>query len=1565
MPPSVKTETERIETEDNVVNPITATSSVSATNTASLIQAKQEDQEEGPKSHKKSRIEEDNNGVICILSDDDGAESDGTINLLDDGDDDDVMVVEPSTLANNTSSASATMEEQIDDDIIAVGDSIVRLPHMRQHCTVHKFLSSKPTQDSHDANSKHCDLCYCFVCDVPVSECKKWISGNMFAVQDHCHATDKGPLAFFYKKLRDSKKKASAITPSPFTGAYESQLYRDDDEDDVDVRDLDTAFRNTVANTKAIDPNPADRGPWASTQGGAKNRSGMFRGLLTQCRKCLYFNKFDHLNYTKVIPGNNFVGENKKAYPTGPQDYCHACGRVASERDFGKTQLTPYQPKVGDVVLGEKTIHFTIKAHDPRKCRDTGKYWKRNEGKPEWVYDEVEMEEDFFRHQIGKMPTIESVLQAVPVLNEVPEYKGDVRKGRQYGTSKSPAITEANALLLEKKSDLHLLHELYLLDASNFIGLRTCAEWNKELRKGVLTLKVYIQRQAIISTVGNANNIRRICDRTALFSRLLGCWFNVFPFKLSDLTNGIQIKPLSKSEKGFFLSDATDSYGDNIYPSQRDYLSRNIENVRCINRYNEAAMEVSNKLSFYASSHSKDCGVVADSNETFADAIKNITSASIFDDVANKDMMVNGNSLGVTAAASELGIASIHRDLQRDTHYGQNNCIRGSLGFSTYLDSEDCGLVNNLKHASSRVRSRCSTMNGLLQQCENLGHAPADHVDGLNVELFDFQKQAVGWALDREKEGGVERFLWTKVPEKSKLVSSVSQEKADQRTVSVVECQLYYSPILDVFRLDEPSDIRGGLIAAQMGLGKTVISLALVLLNPAPERPISGTKVEDYNATSDDTNFSPSWPPAPKLAGGAPSKRGSIFSRGTLVVCNVSLVGQWIDEAKSKLKNPGLVYSYHGGNRNRNAFHLAQNAIVVTTYAVLQSDAYFHSAKSGDSDYCAPCEQVRWWRIICDESHSIRDSNTKNFKALERITAANKWCVTGTPMNTSPRDLRSQLSFIGINYIDNMFNFFMAAMEDVFASSNRKRRRWGNNSSFMCVGPFLHFMRNIMVRHSITQTSRGSNVAIMSLPPKEEKVIEVEFTEAERREYDRVQENAKNLYQRVKRTGKITMQYLRLQSALLPLRLACSGGQLDEGQIHRKMGTQMEIMKENVLEMNLEEGTECSICLSAIDQPIATKCTPVSHIFCKECINGVFDGADTTSCPFCRTVIRYSEMRDVVPITHKEEDDEMDTDEPKPVKIKKKVLDESDIHFRSKFERLLKELSHIRDNEPGSKSLVFSQFASTLQWMKQELPKHGFQYRTLEGNMSMKKRADALREFQSDPPTTIFLLSMRAGAAGINLTEANRVFLMEPAMNPALEAQAVGRVYRLGQRKPVTVIRMRMKDSFETRLAKVLKRKFDTAKKPDAPQKNDDSGGSNSATNSANTSNKEGGNNNVANNGSGAENSTTNTETETESNDEVKASTNGPENVATLGHMTRDKAELMTEEFDALFGIVEPEDLPEPRDEEEEDSPQRPRQRQIGSFSYRCTCGNCSDNEGYDDSDDSDGSRDNRDCVIS
>ena len=63
----------------------------------------------------------------------------------------------------------------------------------------------------------------------------------------------------------------------------------------------------------------------------------------------------------------------------------------------------------------------------------------------------------------------------------------------------------------------------------------------------------------------------------------------------------------------------------------------------------------------------------------------------------------------------------------------------------------------------------------------------------------------------------------------------------------------------------------------------------------------------------------------------------------------------------------------------------------------------------------------------------------------------------------------------------------------------------------------------------------------------------------------------------------------------------------------------------------------------------------------------------------------------------------------------------------------------------------------------------------------------AIAAFQKDPPTTVFLLSMRSGSVGINLTSANYVFILEPALNPALEEQAIGRAWRMGQQREVRV----------------------------------------------------------------------------------------------------------------------------------------------------------------------------------
>jgi hypothetical protein len=132
-----------------------------------------------------------------------------------------------------------------------------------------------------------------------------------------------------------------------------------------------------------------------------------------------------------------------------------------------------------------------------------------------------------------------------------------------------------------------------------------------------------------------------------------------------------------------------------------------------------------------------------------------------------------------------------------------------------------------------------------------------------------FQSQTVQWATEREQTpGGVNAFLWIKVP-------SVAQPNRD----------LYFGPILTELTATKPKPARGGIIAEQIGLGKTVISLALILRNPAPILPVSGTTVSSINVTpaiSSGAAFCD--PDFYSRTSASKEKRGRIISRGTLVV---------------------------------------------------------------------------------------------------------------------------------------------------------------------------------------------------------------------------------------------------------------------------------------------------------------------------------------------------------------------------------------------------------------------------------------------------------------------------------------------------------------------------------------------------------------------------------------------------------------------------------------------------------------------------------------------------------
>lgn len=146
-------------------------------------------------------------------------------------------------------------------------------------------------------------------------------------------------------------------------------------------------------------------------------------------------------------------------------------------------------------------------------------------------------------------------------------------------------------------------------------------------------------------------------------------------------------------------------------------------------------------------------------------------------------------------------------------------------------------------------------------------------------------------------------------------------------------------------------------------------------------------------------------------------------------------------------------------------------------------------------------------------------------------------------------------------------------------------------------------------------------------------------------------------------------------------------------------------------------------------------------------------------------------------------------------------------YFQSKAQGVVACLAQLRVSEPTAKVLVFSQYEETLKSIATLLPDHNLDHRCIYGGTSAKKRGEAIEAFMNDPPTRIFLLTAQAGAVGITLTAATHVYICEPLLNPALELQAIGRSRRMGQTKPVTVVRLYHKGTIEEKVRQLIARK--------------------------------------------------------------------------------------------------------------------------------------------------------------
>jgi non-specific serine/threonine protein kinase len=147
---------------------------------------------------------------------------------------------------------------------------------------------------------------------------------------------------------------------------------------------------------------------------------------------------------------------------------------------------------------------------------------------------------------------------------------------------------------------------------------------------------------------------------------------------------------------------------------------------------------------------------------------------------------------------------------------------------------------------------------------------------------------------------------------------------------------------------------------------------------------------------------------------------------------------------------------------------------------------------------------------------------------------------------------------------------------------------------------------------------------------------------------------------------------------------------------------------------------------------------------------------------------------------------------------------EEEIKSSVKVGELIRE---VQENAGNHKLLIFSQFTEMLQLIKTEFEESGISHCYLDGSTPLPKRKEEVTRFQEDESVKAFLISLKAGGVGLNLTVADYVYIVDPWWNPAAEMQAIDRAHRIGQKRKVFAYKMICKDTVEEKILQLQQKK--------------------------------------------------------------------------------------------------------------------------------------------------------------
>ncbi|EHK25986.1 uncharacterized protein TRIVIDRAFT_113067, partial [Trichoderma virens Gv29-8] len=559
----------------------------------------------------------------------------------------------------------------------------------------------------------------------------------------------------------------------------------------------------------------------------------------------------------------------------------------------------------------------------------------------------------------------------------------------------------------------------------------------------------------------------------------------------------------------------------------------------------------------------------------------------------------------------------------------------------------------------------------------------------------------------------------------------------------------------------ETTEWKGGLLGDEMGLGKTIQAVSLIM--------------SDYPA-----------------------------KQPTLVLVPPVALMQWQSEIKSYTDGTLKTFVFHGTNqkaKNITVKELKKFDVIMMSYNSLESmyrkQEKGFKRKDGIHKEKSVIHAINFHRTILDEAHCIKTRTTMTAKACFALQTNYRWCLSGTPLQNRIGELFSLVRFLNIKPFASYLCKQCPCSTLEWSMDENSRCSDCGHAGMQHVSVFNQELLNpiqkfgnlgpgreafkklrLMTDRIMLRRLKKDHTNSMELPVKEVHVDRQFFGEEENDFANSIMTNGQRKFDTYVAQGVLLNNYANIFGLIMQMRQVADHPDL-------------------ILKKNADGGQNvlvCCICDEPAEDTIKSRC---KHDFCRACVSSYIKSTDEPDCPRCHIGL-------VIDL----EQPEIEQDEAlvKKSSIINRIKMEN-WTSSSKIELLVHELHKMRSDNATHKSIIFSQFTTMLQLIEWRLRRAGITTVMLDGSMTPAQRQASIEHFMNNIDVECFLVSLKAGGVALNLTEASRVFIVDPWWNPAAEWQSADRCHRIGQQRPCVITRLCIEDSVESRMVLIQEKK--------------------------------------------------------------------------------------------------------------------------------------------------------------